>query len=431
MLRVLGLSIVFWGLSVSTLPAENWPAWRGPTGDGQTTERNLPTKWSATENVRWKVALPDDGASSPVVWGDKVFVTCASEKVDWPPSPRSGGPASAHKRSTFCFHRADGKKLWQQDVLYKEKESTHSTNPFCSASPVTDGERVVVSHGSAGMYCYDLDGKELWKKDLGQLEHIWGNASSPILYKDLAILWCGPGKRQFLLAVNKKDGETVWEHQEPGGLNGGKQNEWRGSWCTPIIVKVNDHDELIVSTPYKLKAFDPANGKELWSCDGAGRLSYASPVHANGIVVNFSGYGGEALACKVGGKGDVTNTHRLWQLTRANPQRIGSPIIVGDRVLIVNQEHTAQVFELTSGRQLGDKLRVGSANTWCSPVAAGNTIYVLNSKSECLVLQLDAELKLLHINELAGEHCDSSLAVSDGDLFIRTYKHLWCISEKK
>jgi outer membrane protein assembly factor BamB len=140
--------------------ADNWPAWRGADGQGQSAEKGLPLTWSAKENVRWKTPLPDEGSSTPIVWGDRVFLTQASEKTMWPPKG-TGGPAVAKKRSLICFDRADGKLLWQKDVLYPEPESTHPTNPFCSASPVTDGERIVVSFGSAGMFCYDFTGKEL------------------------------------------------------------------------------------------------------------------------------------------------------------------------------------------------------------------------------------------------------------------------------
>src|SRR5579859_7471485 len=146
--RLLILSLVL----ASPAGAANWPAWRGPDSQGHSSEKNLPLKWTASDGVRWKTALPDEGNSTPVVWGDRIFVTQASDKKDWPP-PGAGGPASAYKRSLLCLARGDGKILWQRDVSYKEKEATHPTNPFCSASPVTDGERVIVSHGSAGMHC--------------------------------------------------------------------------------------------------------------------------------------------------------------------------------------------------------------------------------------------------------------------------------------
>src|SRR5690606_27406768 len=212
-------------VTCAVVKAENWPAWRGPTGQGLCSEAELPITWSDTENVRWKAPLPDAGNSTPIVWGDRVFLTQASEKSLWPPQKppnwpsgtSPGGFAVAERRSLICFDRTDGTLLWQRDTIYTEPESTHATNPFCSASPVTDGERVIASHGSAGLVCYDFAGKELWRRDVGKLEHVWGNASSPVLYGDLCIVWCGPGARQFLLAVNKHTGEEVWRHEEPDG----------------------------------------------------------------------------------------------------------------------------------------------------------------------------------------------------------------------
>jgi hypothetical protein len=174
--------------------AGNWPAWRGPTGQGFCEEKNVLLKWSDKENVKWKIPLADHGNSTPVVWGDRIFVTQANK----------GGSV----RSLLCFARADGKLKWQKDISYSEKERNWSDSWYCNASPATDGERVVVSFASAGMYCFDFEGKELWKRtDLGKWDHAFGSGSSPVLYGDLAILWCGPNEgkgRNFLLAVDKK-----------------------------------------------------------------------------------------------------------------------------------------------------------------------------------------------------------------------------------
>lgn len=418
------------GLLAGPLRADNWPAWRGPDGQGHSPERDLPTHWSRTENVRWKTALSSEGNSSPIVWGDRVFVTQASEKVDWPPVPNAGGLASARKRSLLCFDRGNGKLLWQRDTIYEAKESTHPTNPFCSASPVTDGERVIASFGSAGLVCYDLSGKELWRRDLGKLEHIWGNASSPILYKDLVILWCGPGVRQFLLAVRKSDGGTVWEHSEPGGAYGSDHN-WVGSWSTPIVARVGDYDELILGVPEKVKGFDPLTGEELWSCAGLGKLVYTSPViSANGIVVAMSGFQGPDLAVRAGGHGDVTKTHRLWQHSAKIPQRIGSPVIVGGHAYILNDNGVAQCIDLKTGEDLWNQRRVSSGSTWGSMMAAGGRLYVTNKAGETFILAASPTYELIAKNTL-GETVLSSMAVADGELFLRTYKHLWCIGGRK
>lgn len=251
--------------------ADDWPGWRGPTGQGVSAEKNLPLKWDRTTNVRWKVPLPAPGNSTPAVWGDRVFITQAGDLKVWPPKvpanyaggASAGGHAVAEKRSVLCFRRADGQLLWQRDTIYKEPEITHRDNPFCSASPVTDGQRVIASHGSAGLVCYDFAGKLLWHYDVGKLEHLWGNASSPVLYGDLCIQWCGPGERQFLLAVNKHTGQKVWETPEPGGDPGITSKKFLGSWCTPILARVGDQDQLIFAVPFKLAGYDPRTGKEL------------------------------------------------------------------------------------------------------------------------------------------------------------------------
>lgn len=417
-------------LCTAPLAAGNWPAWRGPDGQGHSSEKDLPIRWSPTDNVRWKTPLPDQGNSSPIVWGDRVFITQATDKVHWPPVPNAGGLASARKRGLLCFNRADGKLLWRRDTLYEAKESTHPTNPFCSASPVTDGTRVVASFGSAGLVCHDFAGKELWRRELGKLEHIWGNASSPILYRDLVILWCGPGERQFLLAVRQSDGTTVWERDEPGGSYGADKN-WLGSWSTPVIARIGDHDELILGVPEKVKAFDPTTGKDLWSCAGLGKLVYTSPVvSAEGIVVVMGGFHGPALAVRAGGKGDVTQTHRLWLHKDKIPQRIGSPVLVNDHVYVLNDNGVVQCLDVKTGKDLWNGQRLGTASTWGSMVAADGRLYVTNREGDTFVLAAAPKYELIAKNSI-GEPVYASMAVADGDLFLRTYKNLWCIGGKK
>jgi outer membrane protein assembly factor BamB len=183
------------------LPASHWPGWRGPQGTGVTAEKNLPLKWSTNENVRWRVDLPGRGNSSPIVWGDRVFVTQAV--------------SAENRRTVMCFERATGRLLWQSGVTYTDREQTQQSNPYCAATPVTDGERVIASFGSAGLHCYDFSGKELWHRDLGRMNHMFGNAASPVLAGDLCVLNFGPDEKARLVAVNKKTGETVWEAQPP------------------------------------------------------------------------------------------------------------------------------------------------------------------------------------------------------------------------
>jgi outer membrane protein assembly factor BamB len=396
------------------LKADNWPTWRGPDGQGHTTETNLPLRWGPSDNVRWKVPLPDRGNSTPIVWGERLFLTQAV------------GAAAPSRRMVLCFDRKNGELLWQKETLYSEPEPTHETNPYCSASPVTDGEHVIASLGSAGMVCYDFAGRELWRKSLGKLEQIWGNASSPILYGDLAILWCGPGERQFLLAVDKNTGRTVWQHDEPGG-NSGKNGDWIGSWSTPIITRIGGREQLILPVPQKLKGFDPLTGKELWSCPGLGKLVYTSPVCSNdGTVMALSGFHGPALGIHLDGLGNVT---RVWQHAEKQPQRIGSPVIVGPSAYILNDDGSAECFNIKTGKSLWKKERV-SGSAWGSMVAAGDRLYVTNSAGETLILKAGPRYELVAKNSIA-EPVFASLAISNGELFLRSHQHLWCISIMK
>jgi outer membrane protein assembly factor BamB len=290
----------------------------------------------------------------------------------------------------------------------------------------------VVSLGSAGVVCYDVAGKQLWHRDLGEFIHIWGTASSPVIHGDLVYLWCGPGERQFLVALKKSTGDTVWTHDEPGGKSGLKDKgntEWVGSWSTPVVVKVNGREELILTVPHKVKGFDPKTGTELWHCNGLGPLVYTSPVVSDdGVVLAMSGFHGAALAVRAGGRGDVTKTHRLWHHAERNPQRIGTAVVLGGRAYMLNEQGFGSCFDLKTGKDLWNQERL-TGPVWGSAVAAAGRLYVTNTSGETLVLKPGDKPEVLAKNKL-GERVLASPAVSDGDIFIRGYKHLWCVGKK-
>ena len=404
----------------STLLAADWPAWRGPTGQGYCTEKNLPLKWSKTDNVKWKVPLADPGNSTPVIWGDKIFLTQANK----------GG----HVRGVMCLAKADGKLLWKHDVEYPADERNWNPTWYCNASPATDGERVYVVYGSAGLYCYDFAGKVLWKRDdLGKWEHSFGNGASPVLYGDLVIQWTGPNDpgnkgRNDLMAFNKKTGETVWEHKEK-----------YGSWSTPLVVKVEGKDQLLLASFHDaksapddktgfLKGFDPKTGQELWRCQGINSFVYTSPLYADGIAVQMAGFGGSAIAVKLGGTGDITKD-RLWQQPKSI-QRVGSGIIVDKHVYLLEENGTPHCWELESGKEVWQVDKRPGGSSWSSMVHADGRLYVMTQNGDTHVFAANPKYELLATNRL-GEGTYSSVAVSNGELFIRTFKHLWCISEKQ
>jgi outer membrane protein assembly factor BamB len=414
-------------LAHTAFPA-NWPAWRGPLGTGICEEKNVPTTWSKTEAVKWRVALPEPGNSTPIVWNERVFLT----------------QAIGDRRTLMCFNRADGKLLWQVGVSTNEKEPTHQTNPYCSASPVTDGERVIVSFASDGLYCYDFDGKELWKRtDLGRQIHIWGNAASPVIYKDLCFLNFGPGETTYLLAVKKKTGETVWKHDEETGYGEApatdgqatktapKKGTYIGSWTTPVVMEVEGDDRLIMSWPRRLAAYEPASGKELWTCSGLNPLVYTSPIYGDGIVVSMGGFSGKAMAVRVGGSGDITESRRLWHHP-LSPQRIASGVVHDGHIYIHDDPGIATCLDLKNGETIWKERLKGAGRTgtnWSSVMLADGKCYTITQGGDCFVFRASPEFQLISVNSL-GERSNSSIVPSNGELFIRTHEALWCIGSK-
>src|SRR5688572_26334581 len=400
--------------------AGNWSAWRGPSGGGIADENALPTKWSATENVRWKIKLPAAGNSTPAVWGNRIFITQPVE----------------NKRTLMCLDRKTGKVLWQKAATWP-KEETHETNPYCSSSPVTDGERVIAWYGSAGIFCYDSNGKELWKRELPTIDHEWGYGSSPLIEGDLCILYHGPGTNSRLMALNKATGKTVWEGKDPpiqkrartDGFRGNDGKGIVGSFASPIVA----NNELIMVYPQLICAFDPRSGKELWRCDGLNELIYTSPIAGDGVVVGMGGFLGTSAAVKQGGKGDVTESRRLWTSVRTK-NRLGSGLIKDGHIYILNTDGIVECIELETGKSLWQERVSGAgpkSESWSSMVLAGENIYVLNQSGTTLIIKAKPTFELVGVNSIGNELTNASHAFSDGEIFIRTHEHLWCIGETK
>lgn len=412
-------------LAAFSLSAANWPSWRGPSQDQISPETKFPTKWSKTENVKWRAALPEAGNSSPIVWGDTVFVTQAVQ--------------DGKQRTVIAFDRATGKQLWQQGVSYEQDDPRHQTNPHCAASPVTDGERVVASFASAGIVAYDFAGKQLWKADLGKQAHGWGQGSSPVIHGDLVIVYHGPGEFSALHALDKRTGEKKWtvplkEQHPPERFDGfaGKNDGIIGTFSTPLVVTAGGREEIILPVVNKLRAFSPSTGRELWSADGMNPLVYSSASFGEGTLVVMGGFFGSVIFAKPGGEGDVTDK-RLFYERRMRKHTIGSPIVKGGHIYVSVTDGFLQCYELASGKLLWEErlpANGASGQTWASSVLAGDKLYVVNQSGDTIILRAAPKFEVIATNPM-GEPSNSTLALSNGEIFLRTEAALYCIAEPK
>lgn len=404
-------SLFLWTNSVFS---NDWPNWRGPNSNGVSNSFELPIRWSTDDNVRWKVALAEPGNSTPVVWGEKIFLT----------------EAVGTERSLACYSLVDGTLQWRKSIAAQIIEPTHNTNPFCSSSVVTDGTRVIAWYGANGIYCYDLEGNEIWKRDLGGQKHIWGYGSSPTLHENICFLNFGPGDRSFLIALNAQTGETIWQYDTPtdkvGTAEAKFQNDdFYGSWSTPTIGEIDGRKQLVVSFPFYVRGFEPRSGQLLWSSTGINALVYTSPLIERDTVIAMGGYNGMSLALKIE---DDLQVKRLWH-TPKTKQRIGSGAIYGDHIYIHNDPGTAECISLSSGETIWEQRLAGPGGrgiNWSSVMIANQHCYTINQSGDCFVFKASPTFELVSINSLK-ETSNSSIVPVGNKLLIRTHKHLWCI----
>jgi outer membrane protein assembly factor BamB len=379
---------------------DDWPQYRGPLGTGVGAGAEAPVEWSLQKNVRWRTGIDGAGNSSPIVSKGRVFVTLSSEK--------------GRKRSLLCLDRASGKPLWTRTVEVPGEELTQKDNPYCGSTPCADGQHVVVWHSSGGLHCYDFDGKPLWTRDLGKFVHMWGYGSSPILHGGRVLLNCGPGERTFLVSIEVKTGEIAWKAEEPGS----KSDAWVGSWCTPRIVK----EQILVAYPDQVKAYEPATGKVAWSVTGLGKLVYADVAIGDGIgVATGEDEGGSSIGFKLGGG-------LLW--SRPRPLEVGTGLIAEGHLWTIDDGGFVRCTQAATGKEvLKDRFPGGAA--WSSVVSSGKQFYATTRSGDTVVFVPDPKkFAALAVNKL-GEPSNSTPAISDGEIFLRTAKAVYCIAEKK
>ncbi len=385
----------------------HWPGWRGPQGTGHSDATELPVTWT-DKHLVWKTQLVGSGQSSPVVWGDRIFLTSSTEQ--------------GRQRHVMCLQRSNGRRLWDKVAWTGEPEKTHAMNQFASATCATDGERVVAFFGKGGIHCYDFEGTHLWSRDLGEFVGPWGAAASPIIVGDVVVQNCDADEDAFIIGLNKKTGETVWKTP---------REDLRG-WCSPIVINSGARQELVVNGERGVNAYDPLTGKPLWFCRGDRGRGTPTVVPYRDLLIAVAGRPGDMIAVRSGGNGTVNATHEVWRTTRRGGRDLPSPIVVGDYLVVFDlRPGRATCYDAASGKQL-DQIRL-SGGFSASPIAAGGLIYIPNEDGDVFVVKPGAKLEIVAENRLAvgsDEVFRASLTPNHGQVLCRSDKVLYCIGGK-
>ena len=418
--------VVLFFFVAGLIRAENWPGWRGPSGDGISAGKGIPTKWSSKENIAWRIAVPGEGHSSPIVWGDKVFLTSSlTEK---------------NKRILLCIDRLSGQTVWQRDVVQSPPETIHRLNSRASGTPATDGKQVYVTFmraegdeviapnvgserlitpGKIIVAAYDLDGNEKWKTNVGDFLSAHGFNTCPVLFEDLVILNGDHDGNAYLVALDRQSGRRRWRTR--------RENKTR-SYVTPIIREIDGITQMILSGSLCIASYDPRNGKRHWIVDGPTEQFVASMVYDGKYVFATGGYPERhTLAIRPGGKGNVTDTHIAWRTTRGAAY-VPSPIISGRYLLMVADSGIASCFEARTGKRHWMERLPGGHSP--SPVSANGLVYFVSDRGVTTIIRPSETFAVIAKNEL-GEPVSASPAISQGQIFLRTHQHLYCIGSKK
>lgn len=401
-------------------PAKNtdWPRFRGPTGMGTSEVKGLPLTWSGTENVAWKTPLPGPGASSPIVFGDRIYITCYSGF--FVPGESDGSPEDL-KRHLIAIRRTDGGIIWDKPLPAKlPEEERIRDHGFAASTAAADKDRVYVFYGKTGVLAYSHEGKQLWQTDVGSKTHGWGSSASPVLHKNLVLINASV-ESQSLVALDRVTGKEKWRAK---GIN--------EAWNTPVVVTAKSgRQEVIVPTQGKVLAFDPDTGKSLWSCNtDIGWYMVPSVVAADGIVYCLGGRSGiAALAIRAGGTGDVTEKNRLW--TSLKGSNVSSPIYLAGHLYWVNDSSgIAYCAEAESGKVVYEKRLERAGQVYSSPLLADGKLYYLTRDGRTFVIAAKPEFEQLALNQLEQRGMfNGSPAVDGSRLLIRSDKFLYCIGK--
>jgi hypothetical protein len=440
------LSLVF-VLHQTAAGAADWSRFRGPNGTGVSPdEKSTPVQWSESENLKWKTKLPGPGSSSPIVVGDRVFVTCWSGYGTDRGNP---GDQNNLRRHLVCIDRQTGKTLWDKSVEPVLPEDRYggmfAEHGYASHTPISDGQHVYVFFGKTGVLAFDLEGNQLWQTNVGKQSDRrgWGTAASPVLYKNLVIVTAS-AESEALVALDKQTGKEVWR-QEAGGFS--------GTWGTPVLVQVDaDRTDLVLAVPFEIWGFDPETGKLRWYCEGVDSDSMCSSVvEHEGIIYAVEGRSGSSIAVRAGGTDDVSKTHVVW--SGRDRGRISTPVYHDGRLYFINggvancidAKTGARVYQARIERLAGQAAGAAQGGRggfggrgggpggqdYSSPVIADGKLYYVMASGDMIVAKLGTTYEQLAANRFRSDNSGYSAtpAISDGELFIRSNSYLYCVSE--
>ena len=413
----------------------DWPQWRGPLANGFSPTAHPPTRWSETQNVRWKIPIPGKGHASPILFGDAVILLTAipvgdpqTPVFDQAPGVHDSVPVThRHEYGVLAVSRKDGRVLWRTVVREEwPHEGGHSTGSPASNSPVTDGRSIYALFGSRGLYCLGPDGAIRWRRDLGRMStlHAHGEGSSPVVHGDLLVVNWDHEKESCIEAFDTRTGTTRWK----------TPRDEKTSWSTPLVVEVDGKPQVVVSATRRVRGYDLATGTLLWECAGLTDNVVASPVVHRGILIAGNSYYTQAmLALRLSGaRGDLTATdHVVWRMNRLTPY-VASPLLYGDTLYHLRHNQNVLVrLDPATGRLRGDLVRLEGIRDFifASPVGAAGRLYVTGRDGTTVVLRSDEDNAVMAVNRL-DDSFSASAALAGRELYLRGERFLYCLAEE-
>lgn len=414
---------------------KNWPNWRGPFANGISPDGNPPLTWSETKNVKWKVAIPGTGYSTPITWGDQIFLSTAIEIVDQKnqqnqDEPQQGGrrrsgkqSKNVHKFDVLSLNRLTGKILWQKTVTEEvPQEGTHQAGSWASNSPVTDGENIYAYFGSRGLFCLDLKGNLKWQRDFGQLEkrNSFGEGSSPVLYEDkIIVLWDQEGQ-SFIIALDKKTGKDIWK----------VNRDETTTWSTPLVVEVNGRPQVITGATTLMRGYDLETGQLIWQSKGLFANVIPMPVAKENMVYLMSGHRGSALlAINLSeAKGDISDSETIvWRYNKDTPYTPSPLLMENNLYFFKSNSGILTCLDANDGTVKYSNQRLdGMGNLYTSPVGAGDRFYIIGGTGISYTVKHGSKFEILAKNQLDDKFHASPVIIGK-NIYLRGFKYLYCI----